>query len=393
MTDIIDTAPIIVLNIKMKISFLKTRFIAYLLLISVISWFLFNFLLNSQSVIMYKYFIEKPASYNLERAERLASSIYQSFKKEVTTPTTDNIKTFINKYNDIPFLSVNFVYQDKNGTMQSVLKDVKEIDILSAEYVYPVKYGDKEVGTLLVYDINKEYKRGLGEYQHTMNITRIFFAIMLLLLLSVLIYREYSAKIEHLKRVAEYQAVHDGLTGLYTQKYFKKFLEREIDRSKRYKRPLSLIMCDIDRFKQLNDTYGHLAGDKAIQTVAQIISENVRASDTVARYGGEEFAILLVEAGAEEVKSVAKRLKQLTDEALEIAGRIKGRIEHTDIPVDHTQTNITISMGVSSYNGSEDYKPEYLISSADNALYESKRTGRNRITLFNADTKEFESYT
>ena len=381
-----------ILNILMKVSFLKTRFVAYLLLLSVISWFLFNFLLNSQSVITYKYFIEKPASYNLERAERLASSIYQSFKKEVPSPDLSNIESFINKYNDIPFLSVNFVYQDNEGTMQSVLKDVKEIDILSAEYVYPIKYGDQEVGTLLVYDINKEYKRGLGEYNQMMNITRMFFAIMLLLLLSVLIYREYSAKIEHEKRVAEYQAVHDGLTGLYTQKYFKKYLEREIERSKRYKRPLSLIMCDIDRFKQLNDTYGHLAGDKAIQTVANIISENVRTSDTVARYGGEEFAILLVEAGVEEVQSVARRLKILTDEALEIADRIKAKIEHAEVKVDHTHTNITISMGVSSYNGSEDYKPEYLISSSDNALYESKRNGRNRITFFNPDTKEFEVY-
>lgn len=375
-----------------KISFLKTRFIAYLFLLSIISWFLFNFLLNSQSVIMYKYFIEKPATYNLERAERLSSSIYQSFKKEVSSPTIENIKTFINKYNDIPFLSVNFVYQDTDGTMQSVLKDVKEIDILSAEYVYPVKYGDQEVGTLLVYDINKEYKRGLGEYNRMMGVTRLFFGIMLFLLLSILVYREYSTKIEHEKRVAEYQAVHDGLTGLYTQKYFKKYLEREIDRAKRYKRPLSLIMCDIDRFKQLNDTYGHLAGDKALQTVSNIIAENVRTSDIVARYGGEEFAILLVETGIEEAQSVAKRLKLLTDEALDIADRIKGKIEQTEVKVDHTQTHITISMGVASYNGSEDYKPEYLISSADSALYESKRNGRNRVTFFNPETKEFECY-
>lgn len=376
----------------MTLSILKTRFIAYLVLLTVMSWFLFNFLLNQQGSIMHRYFIEKPTNYNLERAERLASSIYQSFKKEVPSPSTESIRIFINKYNDIPFLSVNFVYQDDEGIMHSILKDVKEIDILSSEYVYPIKYGDREVGTLLVYDINKEYKRGLEEYRHIIDLTRLFFAILLVLLLSVMVFREYSAKIEHQKRVAEYKAVHDGLTGLYTHKYFKEHLEREISRSQRYKRPLSLIMCDVDYFKRFNDTYGHLAGDRALKTVSSIIADNVRSSDIVARYGGEEFAILLVEAGFEQAKSVAARLKTLTDQAIEIADRIKEKVEHTQIAVDHTHATVTMSMGVSSYNGTEDYKPEYLISTADHALYESKDKGRNRITIFNPETKEFHSY-
>lgn len=373
----------------MKLSFLKTRFIGYLILFSVISWFLFNFLLNRQSVIMYKYFIAKPTSYNLERAERLASSIYQSFKKEVPSASLENIRVFINKYNDIPFLSVNFVYQDDKGVMRSVIKDAKEIDILSAEYVYPIKYGDHEVGTLLVYDINKEYKRGLQEYSHMMNVTRISFTVLLVLLLSVLLYREYSTKIEHEKRIAEYQAVHDGLTGLYTQKYFKEHLEREINRSQRYKSPLSLVMCDIDHFKDFNDVYGHLAGDEVLRTVARIISENVRASDIVARYGGEEFAILLMEAGIREAETIAKRLKELMERTVEIADRIKGKVQHTPIEINHKHVGVTISMGVSSYSGSADYKPEYFIGEADHALYESKNSGRNLITLFDPVTKEF----
>lgn len=375
-----------------KLSLLKTRFIGYLVLLSVMSWFLFNFLLNRQSVIMYSYFIEKPASYNLERAERLSSSIYQSFKQEVTTPSLDNIRPFIEKYNDIPFLSVNFIYRDDKGFMRSVLEDAQEIDILSAEYVYPIRYGNQEVGTLLVYDINKEYKKGLEEYNHMITVTRVFFAVLLVLLLFVLLYREYSTKIEHEKRIAEYEAVHDGLTGLYTQKYFKEHLEREIDRAHRYKRPLSLIMCDVDHFKEFNDTYGHLAGDTALKTVAHIIEDNVRTSDIVARYGGEEFAILLIEAGPEEAESIAKRLKLLTDQAVEIADRIKGKVEHTLLNVDHTKANVTISMGVSSYTGGENYKSEYLISESDHALYESKNNGRNLITLFNPKTKEFKSF-
>lgn len=376
----------------MKFSFLRTRFIAYLVLLSLISWFLFNFLLNRQSVIMYKYFIEKPTSYNLERAERLASSIYQSFKKEVSTPNLENIRVFIDKYNDIPFLSVNFIYQDTDGIMQSVQADVGEIDILSAEYVYPIKYGKDEAGTLLVYDINKEYAKGLDEYHHMIDLTKGFFALILILLCSILLFREYSSKIEDDKRIAEYEAVHDGLTGMYTQKYFKEHLDRELSRSKRYGRPLSLIMCDVDYFKKFNDTYGHLAGDLALKTVASIIADNVRTSDIVARYGGEEFAVLLVETSHEDVRTVAKRLKDLTEQTVEVADRIKEKVEAAELSVDHTKAHVTISLGVSSYSGGEDYKPEHLIGEADHALYESKKTGRNRITLFNPKTREFTSY-
>ncbi len=376
----------------MKISILKTRYVVYLVFLSVIGGFLFNFLLTRQSLIMHKYFIEKPTSYNLERAERLASSIHQSFKGEVPEPTLENIQKFIKKYNDIPFLSVNFVYENAAGITKNVLKDPKKIDILSAEYVYSIKYGDREIGTLLVYDINKEYKKGLEEFKHLINITRIFFSILLVLLLSVLIYREYSAKIEQEKRIAQYQAVHDGLTGLYTQKYFKEHLEREMDRSQRYKRPLSLIMCDIDHFKHFNDNYGHLAGDKILQVVSQIISENVRTSDIVARYGGEEFAILLMEAGFDETESIAKRLKEITDKAVEVADRIKKKVENTYINVSHKEVGTTISMGLSSYNGSPDYKPAYFIGEADHALYVSKNNGRNLITIFNPQTNEFKSF-
>ena len=366
----------------MKISFLKTRFIAYLIFLSLISWFLFNFLLNSQSKIMLKYFIDKPTSYNLERAERLSASIYQSFKQEVPTPSLIAIGAFVKKYDDIPFLSVNFVYRDKTGVMHSILKNVKELDILKSEYVYPIKYGNQDIGTLLIYDINKEYAKGLSEYNNMILLTKIFFAIMLFLLLSVLLYREYNAKIEHEKRIAEYQATHDGLTNLFTQKYFKDCLKKEVMRSQRYKRPISLIMCDVDHFKDFNDTFGHLSGDMALKTVADIIQSNVRTFDIVGRYGGEEFAIILMEAGYEEARSVANRLKALTDQAVEIAGRIKGKVQHTLIDVDHKKVNLTLSLGVASYDGHEDYKSEYLISEADHALYESKNNGRNQITIF-----------
>ncbi len=366
----------------MKFAIFKTRFILYLVLLLVISWFLFNFLLNRQSVIMYKFFVEKPTTYNLERAERLASSIYQSFKKEITSPTIVNVQNFITKYNDIPFLSVNFVFQDNQGFMKSILDDVQEIDILSAEYVYPVKYGAQEIGTLLVYNINKEYKKGMAEYNNMLDITRFSFALLLFLLLSIMVSREYNHAITHQKRLAEYQAVHDGLTGLFTQQYFKGHLAKEISRSQRYKSPLSLIMCDVDHFKDFNDTYGHLAGDKVLKAVSNIIAGNVRSFDVVARYGGEEFAVLLIDPGLKEVKNRAHRLQNLTDQTLAIAMRIKEEIEQTQITVNQSPIGVTLSMGVSSYNGHQDYNNENLIKEADQALYKSKENGRNRITVF-----------
>ena len=365
----------------MKMPFLKTRFIAYLLLLILLGIFLFNFLLARQNAVTYKYFIEKPTAYNLERSERLASSIYKSFNTEVPDPTMKNINNFVGKYNDIPFLSVNFIYTDESGTARSMVGDIKEIDILRAEYVYPIKDGSHAIGTLLVYDINKEYSKGLAEYRHIMDITRLFFIILLLLLFFVLLYREYSAKIEQEKRIAEYRAVHDGLTGLYTHKYFKEHLAQAVSRCQRYKRPLSLIMCDIDHFKDFNDNYGHLAGDEVLKNVCKIISKNVRLSDIVARYGGEEFAILLAETGSGS--------GDLMEETLEIAKRIKHNISETKVPLRNKNISVTISMGLSTFLGTPDYKPEYLISEADLALYESKNNGRNRITVFNPATKQF----
>ncbi|MBU1084251.1 MAG: GGDEF domain-containing protein [Candidatus Omnitrophota bacterium] len=373
----------------MHLSIFKTRFIGYLVLFSVISWFLFNFLLNRQSTIMHKYFIEKPASYNLERAERLASSIYQSFKQEVPSPSIDNIRSFVTKYNDIPFLSVDFVYQGDDGLMRSVLNEVQEMDILSAEYVYPVNYANKEIGTLLVYDINREYKRGLEEYTHMINITKLFFAVLLLMILFVVLFREYNNVIEHQKRIAEYQAVHDGLTGLFTHQYFKGHLAKEVSRAQRYGHPVSLIMCDVDNFKGFNDTYGHLIGDAVLKTVAHIIGGNVRTFDIVGRYGGEEFSVLIIESGAENAASISKRLKSLTEQAIEIADRIKTEVEQTQIKVEQNYVGVTLSLGVSSYNGHPDYRAESLIEEADQALYRSKENGRNRITVYDPEKKEF----
>jgi diguanylate cyclase (GGDEF)-like protein len=369
-----------------KLSFLKTRYILYAIFFTILGSFLFNFLLAQQSEIMYKYFIEKPTAYNLEKAQRLSDSIYQSFRTEVTTGDIEEVTRFVNKYNDIPFLNVDVVYIDPSGNMRSVLHNIRDVDVLSAEYVFPVKAGAFE-GNLLVYNINKEYKKGIEEYSSMLIMTRVVFSILIFLLIFIILYREYSAKIEEEKILAEYQAIHDGLTGLYTHKHFKEKLEKEMNRAQRHGSELSFLMCDIDHFKRINDTYGHPVGDEVIKAVVRTINENTRSYDIVARYGGEEFAILLPESG----KKTPGRT--LAAESLEVAKRIKAAIAKTQVPLATGEiVKITISMGLAHLGSREKLTGAELLKEGDTALYESKNSGRDMITVFDHVSGKLEKY-
>ncbi len=159
----------------------------------------------------------------------------------------------------------------------------------------------------------------------------------------------------------------DGLTGLYNHRYLHQRLEQEIERSGRYRRQLSLVLADIDHFKTYNDTFGHPAGDAMLIAVAEKLLEVSRSSDVVARYGGDELVLILPETPAGEARVMAERARR--------------RIEAIHISADDGSTGaeISLSLGVAALSaggGKED-----LIESADAALYEAKRTGRNRVCL------------
>jgi diguanylate cyclase (GGDEF)-like protein len=159
-------------------------------------------------------------------------------------------------------------------------------------------------------------------------------------------------------------AYRDSLTGLYNRRSFEKQLAAEWKRRRRYKRPLSLIMIDIDHFKKVNDTYGHQKGDSVLRSVAGIINDNVRSSDFPCRYGGEEMAVILSETSLGNAATTAEKLRALVEiQVNEIEG-----------------LNVTISLGVSTYveNMSE---PGDLISAADSCLYKAKNSGRNRVIV------------
>jgi len=158
------------------------------------------------------------------------------------------------------------------------------------------------------------------------------------------------------------RAITDGLTGLYSRTYFENQLREQTKSARRYERPLSLIMVDIDHFKGVNDVHGHLVGDIALRNVAMEIKRTVRNCDSVFRYGGEEFAVILPETTAEMAQHLAERLRK--------------RIEDAAIDAGEVSIRTAISLGVAEL--SDHPCPfENLVSRADAALLAAKKAGRN----------------
>jgi len=154
----------------------------------------------------------------------------------------------------------------------------------------------------------------------------------------------------------------DGLTQVYNKRYFIETLEREIGRAQRYRRELSLIMFDIDDFKKINDTFGHLAGDHVLKQLASVIRSRIRREDILSRYGGEEFAIILPEIDNYNAMQFAEKIRSL----VEMAGF---KFEEADIPV-------TISIGVASIQ-QDLQEPHEFIRAADDHMYAAKERGKN----------------
>ncbi len=169
----------------------------------------------------------------------------------------------------------------------------------------------------------------------------------------------------------------DELTQLYNYRYFKRALDVEIARANRYKSPLTLVIFDVDDFKNYNDTNGHLAGNKALKQLAGIISDTVRNIDVAARFGGEEFSLLLPET--------------TKDGALVIADRIRCEVEKISFFNEKKQPmkNFTISGGLATLNV-DAVSATDLINKADKALYKSKTLGKNRLTSYVEERRDFE---
>lgn len=170
-----------------------------------------------------------------------------------------------------------------------------------------------------------------------------------------------SRRVEQMER----QAVTDQLTNLYNRRAFADMAEKEVGRARRYQRPLALILFDIDHFKNVNDTHGHLVGDKVLKILTEKVTKTTRSTDFVCRYGGEEFIVLMPEAGRDEALAMAERLREM--------------VSGITVVAPEGTLSLTISLGVAALKAGEVETLEGLIDRADKAMYEAKAAGRNTV--------------
>ena len=170
--------------------------------------------------------------------------------------------------------------------------------------------------------------------------------------------------------MAVHSAITDKLTGLYNRRYFDHFLDFEIKRTSRQKTSLALLMMDIDNFKQINDTLGHLFGDKILNKLGDIIKSIIRETDLAARYGGEEFSVVMSNTGLEDATDIAERMRK----------------EISSYNFDITKGPTTVSIGISLYP-SDSTSLQDLLSNADRALYRAKNEGKNRVCVYSNSIK------
>ena len=156
----------------------------------------------------------------------------------------------------------------------------------------------------------------------------------------------------------------DGLTQVNNKRYFVEFLEREMGRCHRYGRALSLLMFDIDHFKQINDSQGHLAGDQVLRELAQLVKQRIRKEECFARYGGEEFSVVLPESGPDKARTFAEKIRKM--------------VEDHPFAFEGKPISVTVSIGVADLS-SDMTEPLQFIKVADANLYKAKKGGRNRV--------------
>ncbi len=166
------------------------------------------------------------------------------------------------------------------------------------------------------------------------------------------------------EKLAE-MSIRDELTGIFNQRYFREALEREISGAERYGHGLALCMIDLDYFKRVNDTHGHLCGDRVLQEFGQLLDESIRKYDVGCRYGGEEFAVILPDT------SLAK--------AVALCERFRERVMNHEFTYADLTLHITISVGVTARPASGEITGKQLVDLADKALYQAKSQGRDRV--------------
>lgn len=192
--------------------------------------------------------------------------------------------------------------------------------------------------------------------------------------------RDMAPHLNHLQSVLQelsYKTDHDPLTGLSNRRVFERTLDQEIERSRRNKTPMSLAILDLDDFKAINDTWGHIKGDEVLIDFADMISRSSRRYDLVARIGGEEFAVIFSGVGQVKAQQLLQRLLENTKKM------------SFSTPKNKDKFSVTCSAGVVSYKGIVDIQIHELIDKADKALYQAKKSGKDQVCT--ADILDYES--
>lgn len=248
------------------------------------------------------------------------------------------------------------------GKFSIVISDIKmpEIDGISLTKLIKERYPEIDVVIITGYDTEYSFKdvikAGASDF-----VTKPFGVDELEAKLNRIIReknlkRELKERNEDLRRLA----IRDSLTGLYNQRYFYTELEKEVERSRRQKHFLSLVLFDVDNFKSYNDTYGHLEGDKVLKKIGEVVQLSIRKDvDSGYRYGGDEFAVITPETDQQQSAKIGERIRRDFEEA--------------------GFSLVTLSVGVAEFDGS--LETEMLVKHADEALYRAKGAGGNQIYI------------
>jgi diguanylate cyclase (GGDEF)-like protein/PAS domain S-box-containing protein len=242
-------------------------------------------------------------------------------------------------------------------------------DLVSPEYATKVPKRIKQVleGETLRFEVNHRKKNG-EEFPVEVTASRMQIdgrKFVMVMYRDISIRREAEEDRAIFIRELQHLSQTDGLTGLFNRQHLDKRILEEMERAKRYGNPLSLIIFDIDFFKKINDSYGHIIGDKMLQSAASQIRETFRTTDIAARFGGDEFVIVMVQTDL--------------NESVQVAERLRASIEQEKIPINEEQSaGFSISLGVCQFDESLK-RAEDFIARADTALYEAKRNRRNAV--------------
>lgn len=285
-------------------------------------------------------------------------------------PNLRNIRLDLRKYPEIKKALISkspVVITDI--TSDPIMERVRDIIFplgIRSIMVIPIVFREEVIGTLFI----KTSRKGYSFCRREIKLCQAIANSSANALYNAFIFE----KIEDEKTRLERLAITDYLTGLYNIRYFYHRLDEEFSRARRYNFPLSCLMIDLDHFKDINDRYGHRAGDSVLREVARLMKSHTRKSDVLARYGGEEFIMLLPETHEKGAIAKAEQLRSSISK-LRFKSLTNGRA-------------VTVSIGVATYPDVTVNDTDDLITYADNALYKAKTSGRNRVEVFRKTTSE-----